>query len=120
MATSRQKFLLAAVGLALVVAGISATSLRAGARRPGDHLICSFKVNVRARLGAAVSEIRRCSVPKYNQNITHVSAVDLGKAGRGGYAHINDGGVGKKNVTLFLWSQKSQPLNFTVEVYAWP
>ena len=120
MASIKQRLLLLIVAIAVIVATVNATSLVVGKRQPKDGLVCFGDVNLRAQVGKVLSTQKVCNVPRWNQTITQISALDLGIKGRGGYAEIVKGGVGYKNVTLHLWSQKSQPLNFTIRVYAKP
>ncbi|KAL7303298.1 hypothetical protein TKK_0004489 [Trichogramma kaykai] len=108
------------VTVLVVLQQVDATSLTLGTRRQGDGLVCAGDVNIRGRPGQIVSTTKLCNVPRRNQTITQVRALDLGVRGRGGYASVVKGGLGRGNVTLYLWSQKSQPLNFTLQVYAWP
>lgn len=120
MQSSRQQLFLLAVGLAVVVVAVNGTSLNLGRRVAGDGLVCYGDVNLRAQPGQVINTQRVCNVARWNQSITQISAIDLGVRGRGGYAQVIKGGLNQKNVTLYLWSQKSQPLNFTIQVYAKP
>lgn len=120
MASTSRQVILALVGLAVAVAVVSGTSLRAGTRQNGDRLACSGNVDLRSSYNKVVSAQRICDLSAYRQIITQVLALDRGIGGRGGYANIIKGGPGSNNVTLYLWSQKSQPLNFTIQVYAKP
>lgn len=116
--TSKQLTL--AFTVAIVVVAVSATTLQIGRRVAGDGLVCYGDVNLRAQYGKIVSAQRICNVPRFDQTITYIVAVDLGKAGKGGYARVIKGGLNQKYVILSLQSQLSQPLNFTIQVYAKP
>ncbi|XP_077294012.1 putative salivary secreted peptide [Arctopsyche grandis] len=54
-------------------------------------------------------------VPLYT--ITCIRALDQYMDGEGGYATLKEGGVGFKNVTLHLKSQRGNGFNFIVEVW---
>ncbi|OXU22559.1 hypothetical protein TSAR_008032 [Trichomalopsis sarcophagae] len=114
MASSRQLVLLI---VALAVVAVSATNFRAGTRVAGDRLACSGRVDIRGVYNKIVTATRICDLSVYRMNVTQVLAFDRGLSGRGGYASITKGGPGYNNVSLYFWSQKSQPLNFTIEVY---
>lgn len=120
MLSSRQQLFVLAVGLAAAVVVVSGTSLSLGVRVRGDGPVCYGVVNVRAQRYTVVGTQWSCKVPRHNQNITQITARDMGARGKGGYARVFSGGLGRKNVTLILESQNGQPLNFTLQVFAKP
>lgn len=120
MVSCKNLVLLVAIGLAVAVSVATATNLISGRRQPGyDYLACVGQVDLRAQYNTVVKAERACSVP-YGYTINYIYAQDRGYYGRGGYGQISRGGVGQRNVSVLLWSQRSQPLNFTISVYARP
>lgn len=117
MASGKNLVLLVAIGLAVAVSVVSATNFIAGRRVPGDFPACTGYVDLRAQYNNIVKAERYCNLA-YNQYITYIYAQDRGYLGQGGYASITRGGVGQRDVTLYMWSQRSRPLNFTISVYA--
>ncbi|XP_014213531.1 uncharacterized protein LOC106643072 [Copidosoma floridanum] len=109
---------LSAVVLAVLAVGIGAVSLTQGSRQTGDTLACYGDVHLPAQYGRSVSASRICNVPNPRQLITFIQAQDLGTLGRGGYAQITSGGLYQRTVTVHMWSQPGQPLDFNLNVFA--
>nr|BAN20141.1 unkown protein [Riptortus pedestris] len=49
--------------------------------------------------------------------ITYIEVLDQYRDSNGGCAYLNGGGVGNKNVTLHIKSQKGEGVNFVINVY---
>jgi len=104
--------------LAALAVSVKAVSLYQGSRHAGDQLACYGNVHLPAIPGRVVSATRICNVPNFRQYINYISAQDLGSSGRGGYAQVTSGGLYQKSVTIYLWSQPGQPLDFNLNVFS--
>jgi hypothetical protein len=105
------------VTLMVSIVTINSVSLHIGMKHYNDSLACFGDVHIRSQKGKIIHTERFCNLPKRNQTITQILASDIGLKNKGGFVRIVKGGLHKRNVTLHLWSQKSQPLNFTILIY---
>ncbi|XP_011498251.1 PREDICTED: uncharacterized protein LOC105362492 [Ceratosolen solmsi marchali] len=111
-------YIVATVMASMVV--ISAVNLHVGNRQYNDSLTCFENIHIPAQYGKVVYAKKPCNLHKRNKTITQIVAIDKGLRNKGGFARIIEGGLYRNNVTLYLWSQKSQSLNFTISIYSKP
>lgn len=52
-----------------------------------------------------------------NRPISAIQAIDQYTNGNGGYAMLQQGGVGQNSTTIHLKSQRGHGFNFIVEIY---
>lgn len=97
---------------------VKAKDLVIGSRQSSDDLACFERVHKRAKENEVLTTIIRCYVSESSESINFINAQDLGSPGKGGYSLVIEGGISKTFVTILLMSQLSQPLDFTVTVFA--
>lgn len=75
-------------------------------------------INIHRKLFRVVDfTIRYPSYGYSNATIKYVSVNDLKTDGTGGYPYLKQGGVGYRNVTIYLKSQRNHGLHFNVTIY---
>ena len=92
--------------------------LRIGSRPYADYLLDRAVIQKEGdEFFEKVTETYRFS-GGYATNITYIQALNQNtKKGKGGHAHVVNGGIGRSNVTLQFTSDEGRPINFVVEVY---
>lgn len=117
MASYKNLALSLAISLAIVGSIVNAKDYSVGKREDGDEEACSYKSYVAADENEVVSEyLQPCELDNFSR-ITFINATDHVQDGKGGFMDITAGGVGQNFAYMILYSQQSQPINFTVSVY---
>lgn len=91
--------------------------LTIGYRQPNDRLVLLQNVSVPSKWLAVNAITKFYNIPR-PYNITQIRALDMTPYGKGAYPSLMRGGPGSQNVTLKFTSQRGEPINFSVELYA--
>uniref|UniRef100_A0A182MXL5 Salivary secreted peptide n=1 Tax=Anopheles dirus TaxID=7168 RepID=A0A182MXL5_9DIPT len=117
------KFATAFVVLAAVLGSCYLVSAQShnyffGARVPYDTLVNQTTViQTGAFLRVRSQEVIYPLKGQRGRNITAIYVYDRLGGGRGGFASITSGGIGKNFTRIYLKSQRGNGMNFQVEVY---
>lgn len=88
-----------------------------GQRQSNDRLLIKQKVSVQGSKGVITSVVRNWNLANHD-TITYVRVLDENHNGLGGFAKLIGGGAARKDLKLEFNSQRSQSINFSVEIYA--
>ncbi|KAM8714180.1 hypothetical protein ACLKA7_014337 [Drosophila subpalustris] len=115
-------FLAALVTLSLLAVGHGEAIKRShsvtwGARQFRDTHLERIIINEKSRFMRVVTRDYTFKQQKFYRKITQIVITDQNKDGKGGYAHLKEGGPGTTFAHIHFKSQRNNGLSFIVDIY---